>query len=846
MGTPDEERAAFAFFKRHQDQTYSFVDCLRALFETLVPDVISGKVQREDPMPNKNSGFFVQSGHGATGNFEVVIPRVGGGIAHLWRSNDAPGFPWSPRGLAFGSTDDVIDVALIQSTLGPLGNLEAIVREGTKLVHHDRDDGGTWKWKVPTVLPGGLDIVGTPAFIQSSHGAIGNFEVVAPVAVGGMAHWWRNNNHVDLPWNGPTLFGIGNVEAVAMFQGNFGVAGNLEVIAQVGNQLVHYWRDDYASWAWHGPFPIATGAAGSHAFIQSSFGTVGNFELVAPAPGGGMNYWSRQNDTPGFPWQGPIPFGTGNATAVSLIQSSFGNLEVVARVGDQLAHYFLVPGGSWQGPIVFGAEPTVQPSVGGECTIPYKSGIVAVHSALLHTGNVLIFSFSDADANAGETRVLDPSNGTLQTPAHSHHLFCSGHSLMGEGELLVVGGHHLDVSSVHTFDPVAQAWMHKGSMANGRWYPTCTALGDGQVVAISGTKASGGPIGPTSPVNHTLQKYHPIAGIGAEQALPTPFSVHFPSSFPTIDLYPFVYLLTSNKLFVHSRNTTRFYDLPSQTWDSAQLKTQHLFSRTYPVEGTSVLLPLWPSSSPPYRPRVLIIGGGGADPESVTSTTPATKTCEILDLGDAAPAWRFTQPMQFARVMPDAVLLPDGSVVVVGGSSVGKADSGTTPVLAVERFDPVTETWSTMAPIRVPRLYHATALLLPDGSVFIGGKDGIFNEHPYKYPEHRVEIFKPPYFNSLRPMINTAPSTVTWATTFAIGTPQASQIGSVVLIRPGSVTHSFNMDQRLVGLAITTATASQVTVQMPAHGGFLPPGHYLLFIVDTNNVPSLGRFIKVG
>ncbi|MCA1586545.1 MAG: DUF1929 domain-containing protein, partial [Acidobacteria bacterium] len=362
-----------------------------------------------------------------------------------------------------------------------------------------------------------------------------------------------------------------------------------------------------------------------------------------------------------------------------------------------------------------------------------------------------------------------------------------------------------------------------------------------------GTKGSGGPIGPGSPVNHTLQRYHAIAGLSPEEALPYPFSTHFPPSFPTIDLYPFAYVLPSNQLLVHSRNTSRLYDLPSKTWTATQLKTQHPFSRTYPVEGTSVLLPLLPSSTPAYRPRVLIMGGGGADPETVTPSTPATKTAEILDLGEAAPAWRFTQPMKFARVMPDAVLLPDMTVLVVGGSATGKADSGTDPVLSLELFDPVSETWSTMCPMTVPRLYHSTALLLPDGTVFIGGKDGLFNDHPYKYPEHRVEIFKPPYcFKGPRPVITGAPSTVTWGTTFSISCPSALQIGSAVLIRPGSVTHSYNMEQRLVGLTITSRTASQLTVQTPPTGSIAPPGHYLLFVLALNNVPSIGKFIQLA
>src|SRR6266540_3908435 len=131
-------------------------------------------------MATKHSTFFLQSSHGGIGNFELLVRRLaGGGAAHFWRNNDDPVLPWIASGLAFGSPDDVYSVSLIQGPLGAAGNLEAVALEGSQLVHHWRDDGGSWRWQARTVLPGSVPITHSVALIQSSHGTLGNYEVVA-------------------------------------------------------------------------------------------------------------------------------------------------------------------------------------------------------------------------------------------------------------------------------------------------------------------------------------------------------------------------------------------------------------------------------------------------------------------------------------------------------------------------------------------------------------------------------------------------------------------------------------------------------------------------------------------
>ena len=444
---------------------------------------------------------------------------------------------------------------------------------------------------------------------------------------------------------------------------------------------------------------------------------------------GGIGHWWRDNDTPPYQWHGPSIFADGQVNAVSLIKSNLkplGNLEAVADVDGHLMHFWRDDGFTWEW-----SKGTPLPELpvykaqiyGAHQILPVSPGAVAWHTAVLKTGKTISLSSADHDMNDPKSFVLDVVKGTVETPPVSHHLVCSGHSFLSDGRLFIASGLHPDLNACHIFDPDTQTFEQIESMEHGRWYPTCATMPDGRIFIISGTKGYGFDISIIAPVNNTFQMYDPLAGMGKEQPVPKPFSVHFPPGFDTIDLYPFVFVLPSGKIFIHSRNTTRFYNPNTAEWEEDQLRTQYPFSRTYKTMGTAVLLPLGP---PDYRAKVMLIGGGGADPEQVTQDTPSTDTCEILDADEFTPVWRYTAPMRHARVMPQSVLLPDGKVLVTGGSAKGSKD-GIDPVLAVEAYDPATGAWSELCPASVPRLYHTSAVLLPDARVMIAGKDAINN-----------------------------------------------------------------------------------------------------------------------
>jgi hypothetical protein len=316
----------------------------------IIPDgMVAGPVSG-DPV-------LIQSRFGTKGNFEVVVPRPTGGLAHYWRNDDDAFLNWNGP-TVFGAAGKYSAVTMIQSNYGTPGNLEAVAVQGSNLMAFWRDSGPAFNWNGPANIGGG--VAGIPAMIQSRFGAKGNFELAVPSAQAGIVFQWRNNDDPSMPWSGQTVFGqsLGKVSAVTVIQSNYGNPGNLELMALAGSDLYFFWRDSGPAFNWNGPYHIASGISGNASLIQSRFGTKGNFEMVVPLVSGGMAHFWRNNDNPAMPWSGPTPFGgsVGHVDDCCVIESNFGspgNLEVAARIGSRMAHFWRDsgPAFNWNGPI---------------------------------------------------------------------------------------------------------------------------------------------------------------------------------------------------------------------------------------------------------------------------------------------------------------------------------------------------------------------------------------------------------------------------------------------------------------------------------------------------------------
>ena len=193
----------------------------------------------------------------------------------------------------------------------------------------------------------------------------------------------------------------------------------------------------------------------------------------------------------------------------------------------------------------------------------------------------------------------------------------------------------------------------------------------------------------------------------------------------------------------------------------------------------------------------------------------------------------------------NATILPDGKVLVTGGSSQCGFSNEAGAVYAAEMWDPADPShWTPMANASVLRVYHSTTALLADGRVLsTGSGDGGGGTQQTSY-----EIYSPPYlFKGARPTYNLSSSTVQYAAPFAVTTPNASSITKVTIIRLAASTHAFDMGQRLNTLPFqVSADGLSLTVTPPAAGKLAPPGPYMLFVVNDKGVPSVAQPVLLG
>ena len=77
----------------------------------------------------------------------------------------------------------------------------------------------------------------------------------------------------------------------------------------------------------------------------------------------------------------------------------------------------------------------------------------------------------------------------------------------------------------------------------------------------------------------------------------------------------------------------------------------------------------------------------------------------------------------------------------------------------------------------------------------------------------------------------------------AFTTNEGTSVRSAALLRPGAMTHAFDMDQRHIWVEIIRREDNRLIIQAPPDRHVAPPGYYMLFLLDNNGVPSEAQFV---
>jgi hypothetical protein len=447
--------------------------------------------------------------------------------------------------------------------------------------------------------------------------------------------------------------------------------------------------------------------------------------------------------------------------------------------------------------------------------------LLAIHASLLPTGEVLAWDSNndDIESNSLNDHPFKPTRATLWNPNTNafssvnsntgKDLFCAGHTVLANGKLIAAGGNQVPGNGQHNaisiFDPANNTWTRGPDMAANRWYPSVTNLANGDALITSGGPGIPEVYSSTGPGTGSLRKL-----TGADLGLA---------------LYPWLQLAPNGKVVQFGPETTLRSLDTTGTGGWTTLGTRDASYRDY---GSYAM----------YAPGKVLVTGGAA----------SLKTTQIVDVNNGLST-SSAAAMNFGRRQHNLTLLPNGSALANGGISNGAAlVDVNAAVFASEVWNPSANRWDVMDSEKVPRQYHATSLLLPDGRILSAG-GGFCGACPLAtYFNKNAQIFSPTYlFNkdgtpAARPSITSAPASAAYASNFAVKTD--TDIARVTLIALSSVTHSVNMNQRFMELTFTKS-GNNLSVTAPANANLAPPGTYMLFVLNAQGVPSVAKMVKI-
>lgn len=471
----------------------------------------------------------------------------------------------------------------------------------------------------------------------------------------------------------------------------------------------------------------------------------------------------------------------------------------------------------------------------GSFTWGQGGGYEAIHVHMLPTGKVMFWQTWRESTGLWDPVTNQFSAAPFPNPS-SFNPFCSGHAWLPDGRLFVGGGHITNdngMNRANIYNPFTNTWANNvpnmpslsnppapyTNGQNGRWYPSATTLGNGDILMLSG-----GMNGNFSPdANPLPQIYSPATNSWR----------NLTTAYKDLPFYPRTFLTPDGRVVSLSGNgnETEFLDTTGTgSWEYSQ-QTLDPNLHNY---GPAVMYDTG---------RIAYLGGGHVPTANVS----------LLDLNDPTPTWAYgLDAMAQGRRQNNATILADGTVLITGGTDVTGWNDPNGLVSVAEIWDPVTQQVTQVAEAdpSVYRGYHSTAILLPDGRVLVTGGDhdtGGFQQNL------NAEIYSPAYLfdddgsPADRPSVTSAPDIVELGDTIFIETPDAENIVKALWVVPGSVTHAQNWTQRAnvfeLGEELSLGDGG-VNIQLPENGNEAPVGYYMLFLVDNNGVPSVAEWVR--
>lgn len=501
-------------------------------------------------------------------------------------------------------------------------------------------------------------------------------------------------------------------------------------------------------------------------------------------------------------------------------------------------------------------------------------GISAMHMQLLHNGMVIMFDRTDFGTSnislPGGICRYNPSDTAVKFDCSAHSVlydvvsntyrplevqtdtWCSSGAVLPNGTLVQTGGYNDGERAARMFTPCGYSetcdWIEFPQyLAQRRWYATNQILPDGRIIVVGGRRQFNFEFFPRHNSRSRSSRFE--------------FLRETSDGSNENNLYPFIHLLPDGNLFVFANTRSIVFDYKKNRVVKEFPEIPGGDPRNYPSSGSSIQFPLDETNDTNVEVEIMVCGGSPKGGFS-RSFTRATSTCGRLKLSDQNPSWEM-ETMPLPRVMGDMLLLPTGDVIIVNGAGAGTAgwEKARDPVTQPVIYHPFDRLFSVMSTPSRPRMYHSSAVLLPDGRVLVGGS----NPHVYynftnvEYPtDLSLEAYSPPYLSftsdSIRPKILTSDKVLSYKRLFNVDFSVAQfltvDLLSVRIVAPSFTTHSFAMNQRMVILKLLSVTRDQLTNSYrinalgPSTAEIAPPGYYMMFLVHAG-IPSSAAWVQI-
>jgi hypothetical protein len=488
------------------------------------------------------------------------------------------------------------------------------------------------------------------------------------------------------------------------------------------------------------------------------------------------------------------------------------------------------------------ATPAAGPTTQGAFGPVFDWPLIPIHATLLPDGRVLAYGTTAKGTEGASLNyaVWDPSKGTgsgafvVLPNSTATDIFCAGQLLTpSAGDVMIVGGStrqsgvaNFGIPNVNRFSYAGNNISALEPMNFRRWYPTVLTTAAGAQLALGGLITQAAPASGSVPASTRTYEPTPelfVPGQGWSSLSDASSAAAFVNGGSWY--YPRAWQAPNGQIYVLASQSTQYFLDTSGSGTLVSAATPKQLEPNHAVQHLSAAM---------FAPgKILSLRDGNQ--------------AIVIDLNGAHASWTATTPISQTRIDGSATVLADGKVWANGGST--KSNVLADAVYYSETWDPASGAWTQGPSAAKARLYHSSALLLPDGSVLTGGGGA-----PGPQNNLNGEIYYPPYLYAAdgsgqfasRPQILGMPdSQLGWNTAFTLQISPGSVVSKVTFLRSGSATHGFNSEQRFMELPFSQQ-GNSLLLSTPSDPNIAPPGFYLLFVFDTNGVPSVAAMLSLG